>query len=294
MAGFVGLTVCASSPGFPRGRFPDTRRGHNGSDLRRQSCGDAEGSVSVHSALHVAGSRKLQVAGSREVELPAIGTLNEGALHAQLKDWYRRPGDRFEQHVGGFVVDLVRGDLLVEIQTGSFAPLRRKLELLAGPYRVRLLAPVALTRTIIRLSDEGELLSARRSPRRGRIEDIFSRLVSISSLLCRPQFELEVILTHQDELRVYRQGKAFRRHGWIVAGRRLVSVEQCIRITSPDDAAGLLPPSLPELFDTAQLAEAAAIERRLAQQMTYCLRAMGVLETAGKRGNTVVHCRADS
>jgi hypothetical protein len=42
-----------------------------------------------------------------------------------------------------------------------------------------------------------------------------------------------------------------------VAGRRLVSVEQRLRITSPDDA------------DTAQLAEAAAIERRLAQQMTY-------------------------
>ena len=45
-----------------------------------------------------------------------IGTLNEGALHAQLKEWYRRPGDRLEQSVGGFVVDLVRGDLLVEIE----------------------------------------------------------------------------------------------------------------------------------------------------------------------------------
>src|SRR5207247_10218628 len=106
-------------------------------------------------------------------------------------------------------------------------------------------------------------------------------------------FELELLLTRQDELRVYRHGKAFRRHGWVVAGRRLVSVEQCIRITSPDDAARLLPPSLPELFDTAQLAEAAAIERRLAQQMPYCLRARGVLHTTGKRGNAIVHRRTD-
>jgi hypothetical protein len=37
-----------------------------------------------------------------------IGTLNEGALHAQLKEWYRRPGDLLEQVTGGFVVDLVR------------------------------------------------------------------------------------------------------------------------------------------------------------------------------------------
>ena len=236
----------------------------------------------------------LEVAASQEGETPAIGTLNEGALHAQLKNWYQRPGDRIEQVVGSFVVDLVRGDLLVEIQTGSFAPLRRKLELLTRQHRVRLVAPLPLVRRIIRLSDEGELLSARRSPRRGRVEDIFNRLVSIPSLLCRSHFELELLLTHQDELRVYRHGKAFRRHGWVVAGRRLVSVEQRLRITSPDDAARLLPPSLPELFDSAQLAEAAAIERRLAQQMTYCLRTLGVLHTTGKRGNAIVHRRTDA
>jgi hypothetical protein len=236
----------------------------------------------------------LELAASQEREIPAIGTLNEGALHAQLKNWYQRPDDRIEQVVDGFVVDLVRGDLLVEIQTGSFAPLRRKLELLLRQHRLRLVAPLPLVRRIIRLSDEGELLSARRSPRRGRVEDIFNRLVSIPSLLCRSHFELELLLTHQDELRVYRHGQAFRRHGWVVAGRRLVSVEQILRITSPDDAARLLPPSLPELFDTAQLAEAAAIERRLAQQMTYCLRAVGILHTAGKRGNAVVHCRTDA
>jgi hypothetical protein len=74
-----------------------------------------------------------------------------------------------------------------------------------------------------------------------------------------------------------------------VVGRRLVSVERCVRIACPGDAADLLPPGLPELFDTAQLAEAAAVERRLAQQMTYCLRAMGILDTAGKRGNAILH-----
>jgi hypothetical protein len=70
----------------------------------------------------------LDVAASQGAEIPAIGTLNEGALHAQLKNWYQRPGDRIERVVDGFVVDLVRGGLLVEIQTGSFAPLRHKLE----------------------------------------------------------------------------------------------------------------------------------------------------------------------
>jgi hypothetical protein len=113
----------------------------------------------------------------------AIGTLNEGVLHAQLKDWYRQPGDRVEELVDGFIVDLVRGELLVEIQTGSFAPLRRKLERLTRHHRVRLVAPVPLLRTIVRVSDEGRQLSSRRSPRRGRVEDIFNRLVSLPALL---------------------------------------------------------------------------------------------------------------
>jgi hypothetical protein len=233
----------------------------------------------VHSVLEGCGARGIA----------AIGTLNEGALHAELKDWYRRHGDRVEQLVDGFVVDLVRGELLVEIQTASFAPLRRKLEQLTQDHRVRLVAPVPLIRRIVKLSDQGELLSARRSPRRGRVEDIFTRLVSIPALLCHLQFELELLLTHQDELRVYRHGRAFRRRGWVVVGRRLVSVEDRVPVTCPDDAARLLPRNLPALFDTAQLADAAAIERRLAQQMTYCLRAMGVLHTAGKRGNAIVY-----
>jgi hypothetical protein len=223
-----------------------------------------------------------------------IGTLNEGALHAQLKDWYRRPGDRLEQRVEGYVIDLVRGDLLVEIQTGGFAPLRRKLDALTELGPVRLVAPVALTRRVIRLTPDGEVVSARRSPRRGRLEDVFARLVSFPGLLCRPTFELEVVLTHQDELRAQGIARAYRRRGWAVVGRKLASVEGTVRIACPADAARLLPDGLPEQFDTAELAEAAGVSRRLAQQMSYCLRAMGALEPVGKRRGAVLHAACDA
>ena len=214
---------------------------------------------------------------------PLIGTLREGALHAQLKEWYRRPGDEIEKRLSGYVVDIVRGELLIEIQTGSFAPLRRKLDLLTREHPVRVVAPVARERRIIRLSAGGEILSTRRSPRHGRVEDVFSRLVSIPTLLCRPQLEIEILLIEEEELRLHRPGKAFRRHGWVVSGRSLSGVADCIRIASPEDAAALLPSTLPEPFDTAELAEAAAITRRLAQQMPYCLRTMGMLEISGSR-----------
>ena len=220
-----------------------------------------------------------------------IGTLNEGALHAQLKAWYREPGDRLEQQVDGYVIDLVRGDLLVEFQTGGFAPLRTKLAALADEHRVRLVAPIAVTRRIIRLSDDGEVLSSRRSPRRGRAHDVFDRLVSIPALVAHPNFEIEVLLTHQDELRMFRPGRAYRRKGWVVQGRSLVSVEESMLISDPAGAALLLP-ELEEIFDTAELAAASSIDRRLAQRMAYCLRALGVIEQVGKRGGAVLYARS--
>jgi hypothetical protein len=220
-----------------------------------------------------------------------IGTLNEGALHAQLKEWYRQPGDLLEQKVGGYVIDLVRGDQLVEFQTGGFAPLRKKLAALAEEHRVRLVAPIAVSRRIVRLSDDGEILSSRRSPRRGCLHDVFERLVSIPALVAHPNFELEVLLTHQEELRMFKPGRAYRRHGWVVQGRTLLSVEESAVIASIDDAARLLP-VLAETFDTAELAAGSCIDRRLAQRMAYCLRAMGVIEPVGKRKGAVLYAVA--
>lgn len=142
-----------------------------------------------------------------------IGTLNEGLLHSQLKAWYRCHGDLLEQRVDGYVIDVVRGRTLVEIQTGGFAPLRRKLERLLDGHRVRLVAPVPVTKRIVRLSPDGEVLSARRSPLRGRPLDVFARLVSLPTLLAHERFELELLLTHQEEHRRHEPGRAFRRRG---------------------------------------------------------------------------------
>ena len=57
----------------------------------------------------------------------SIGLLNENPLHAALKEWYAQPEDQLEVSVAGFVIDVVQGDLLVEIQTGNFASVKSKL-----------------------------------------------------------------------------------------------------------------------------------------------------------------------
>jgi hypothetical protein len=56
-----------------------------------------------------------------------IGRLNEKSLHADLKQWLAQPGDQFEVAIDGFVIDIVRGDKLIEIQTRNFGAMKRKL-----------------------------------------------------------------------------------------------------------------------------------------------------------------------
>src|SRR5919106_3118329 len=85
------------------------------------------------------------------VQMPGIGLINEKPLHASLKQWYARPGDRFEVPVDGFVIDIVRDDLLIEIQTRNFASIKSKLTKLVCCHKVRLVYPIVQEKWIVRL-----------------------------------------------------------------------------------------------------------------------------------------------
>jgi hypothetical protein len=218
-----------------------------------------------------------------------IGTLGERSLHAALKDWYAQPGDWQEVGVDGYVVDIVRGDLLIEIQTGNFSALKRKLAALVADHPVRLVYPVVAQRWIVRVDAAGEPISRRKSPRRGRVEDLFAELVRIPTLLAEPNFSIEVALVHTEQvLRDDGQG-SWRRKGWSVADRRLIEVVGAARFDTPDDLVALLPETLPDPFTNRDLARALNIRINLAQKMTYCLRKMRVIAIVGKQGNALLH-----
>jgi hypothetical protein len=225
------------------------------------------------------------------VSAPAqIGTLREKPLHASLKQWYSRPSDLVEERVDGYVIDLVRGDLLIEVQTRGFSSIKRKLgALLDLGHRVRILHPIAIERTIVRLDPEGAILSRRRSPRHGDICDVFTELVGIAELLAHPHLEVEVVLVREEEYRIHSSDGPWRRKGWLVVERRLVEIVEAVNFHGGGDLARLLPPDLPEAFTTADLALQTGRSLRTAQQMAYCLRKVGAIDGVGKVGNTVTY-----
>ena len=224
---------------------------------------------------------------------PQVGTLREKPLHASLKRWCFNEGDRFEVPVDGFVIDVVRNDLLIEIQTRGLSSMKRKLAtLLTAGHRVRVVHPIAVDKWIVRLDTDGQVLGRRKSPRHGTVVDVFSELVGIPSLLNHPALELQVVLTQEDEYRYHDPTKAWRRKGWVVQERHLLSVEEVIDIRDAADLATLLPNPLPDPFTTADLATAISRPLRTAQQMAYCLRHTGVIVATGKTGNSILYTRA--
>ncbi len=227
-----------------------------------------------------------------------IGTLNEKPLHAALKEYYARPGDRCEVPFEGFVVDIVRGDLLIEIQTGGFSALRRKLERLTATHRVRVIYPVAVEKWILRLDGEGTgVLGRRKSPKRDSPQQLFSELVSFPGLLRGGRLAIHLLLIREEEVRRmqaprrYGRRRGRRRGGWIRVERRLLEVLDKLALEGPEDLRALLPESLGDPFLTADLSAALGSTRRLAQQMAYCLREAGVLYCTGKQGNALVYSR---
>ncbi len=225
-----------------------------------------------------------------EVSKPQIGTLSESSLHAAVKDWYAIPGDRLEVPMDGYVIDILREKLLIEIQTKNFTQIKPKLNSLLDNYSVHLVHPIAQEKWIVRIPESSRNSATRRkSPKRGRFLHIFDELIRIPELITHPNFSLEILLIQEDEIRIHDGNGSWRWKGWSIADRRLTAIIDRLVLKKPGDFLQFVPPDLPESFTTRDLSKQCSIPVRLAQKMAYCLKHMGNINMVGKQGNAYVY-----
>ena len=217
----------------------------------------------------------------------------ESSLHAAVKNWYAHPGDELEALIDGYLVDIVRDDLLIEIQTRNFSAIKRKLARLIRGHRVRLVHPIARQKWIVRVDANGEtVLSKRLSPRKGRVEDLFLELVYIPRLVKDPNFSLDVLLVHSEDVLIDDGKGSWRRRRWSIQDRRLLDIVGTVTFESPEDFNEVLPSTLPEKFTTKDLVGESGIRPTVAQRMAYCLRKMDVIEAIGKSGKALLYAKS--
>jgi hypothetical protein len=220
----------------------------------------------------------------------SIGTLGEKSLHAGLKEWYKQPKDRLEKMVDGFFIDIVRGNLLIEIQTTNFFSLKNKLRTLIKKHPVRLVYPISKEKWIVRVAADGiTQIGRRKSPKKGHVFNLFEEMVSIPSLIKNPNFTMEVLLIREEEIRCDDGLGSWRRKGWSIVDHKFIELVEKYVFKKPADFSSLIPENLSNPFTTNELAQAINQPRWLAQKIAYCLRNMDTITMHGKKGNSILY-----
>ena len=214
----------------------------------------------------------------------------ETSLHRDLKQIYADPGSTVEAQFGRYRIDVLEADQLIEIQAGPLGVLRPKVRRLCREHRVLVVKPITHRKYIIRRDPAAnETLSRRLSPKRGRLLDVFGDMVHFAREFADPNVTLEVVLTEEEELRVDRATRRWRRRRYRLLDRVLLRIVEIRRFVEPADFRRLLPAELRRPFTTATLAEAMSEPVWLARQIAYSLRHMGAVAPVGKRRNNILY-----
>jgi len=209
--------------------------------------------------------------------------MTEYSLHMGIKEWYSVLGGQVEVKVDDFIVDVVKEGVLIEIQTRNLSAIKKKLGKLLLTNQVRLVYPIAKVKWIVYVSNSGEFVRKRKSPKRGKIIDLFIEMVHLSDLINDKNFSFEVLLIEEEELRSDDGKGSWRRRGVSIKDRKLLKVFDRVVFEDRTDFLKILPENLGVSFTNRVLAKKLGISIRLAQKITYCLRKMNVLIIDGKK-----------
>jgi hypothetical protein len=224
-----------------------------------------------------------------------IGTMREGSLHRALK--FRYTGNEGDSEVarGGYVCDAVNetGEM-IEIQTGSFGPLKKKVPdlLLLGP--VRIVHPIIISKSIETRDASGALLRCRKSPRKGSPWDLFKVLIYAPELPLLQGLSLELVLVDVLEKRILDGKGSWRRKGASIADKCVAEYHETMVFTKAADDRSFLPSQKGEPFTVRGLAKTVGIPPAVARKALYVLTRLGLAVRVGKTGNAWVYERRGS
>ena len=231
----------------------------------------------------------------REGDIPtqSIGVLKEKPLHAIFKWWLDDNPDHHEISLPcGKVADIFDGTTVTEVQTGSFSPLRKKLEVLLPEYAVTVVHPVVRRKYLTWIDPEtGEATPPRKCPRVGSFADGGKELIYLLPLLSHPNLTVKLVLIDAEEQRLA--------DGWGNSGKRgshravllPLSVEGVHTLHAPADYAALIPATLPDTFTAQQFGKAVKMQGRNLNGTLKVLLDRGVLKRETKEGNAWIYER---
>jgi hypothetical protein len=197
---------------------------------------------------------------------------------------------RTEESVEGFVADGVNDEgVFIEVQTGSFGPLKKKLRKFSTLGRVKIVHPIVINKYIEVFDEKGKFLYRRKSPRHGSEWDLFNCLLYAPELTALPGLSIELALVDVTEKRIRDGRGSWRRRGISIRDREMAAWHGCLSLARPADYRRFVPFGRKETFTIRNLAEKTGIDAGLARKCLYVLTKMGLVARVGKQGNALVY-----
>ena len=222
----------------------------------------------------------------------SIGIKKESSLHRTLKFQYIGDGGKSEVEAGDFIADGIRKNgEYIEVQTGSFGPLKKKVTEFASRGKVRIIHPVIIKKYIEVYDIDGKLLHRRKSPKQGTVWNLFNVLIHAPHLALLKGVTIEAALVDVTEKRVKDGKGSWRRKGISILDKEMTAFHESIVFAKKSDYRRFIPYKKGEEFTSFSYTQKTGIDKWTAYKVLYVLNIIKIVERTGKKGNSWIYVR---
>jgi hypothetical protein len=218
----------------------------------------------------------------------SIGTENEKPIHAALKRYYEPHTDSHEVRIGRYIADIVGENGIIEIQTGAFERMYKKLTALLNVSHVTVVYPI-IAKKIVYNVDTGRRYN---SPKKGTAWHFLPEAYKIRDLLTNENLSFTLCFLTAVEYRTgeYRSGEYRAGIGRKTKKLRIEpgDIVNEIFLNSVADWA-LFCGELPERFTAKEFEHIAKLYGRDGWCALTALVSAGVLDKSDKQGNAFIY-----
>ncbi len=185
----------------------------------------------------------------------SIGTYKEKRLHRILKKFFESDESRHEKKIGPYIADIFRENEIIEIQTGSFFPMRDKLSyyLNETDLSVTIVRPLPHIKWCVWLDREsGEIVSRRKSSKKAMPIDVMRDWQFVSEHLDNKCLKIVFLLLEEEEYRfLSRYGKNGKSHSKRYERMPIKLIDEIV-FCGAEDYLVFLPDELNEEFNASE------------------------------------------
>lgn len=224
-----------------------------------------------------------------------IGIQKEKILHKTLKYYLCSDETKHEIKIkksnsGILYADVYDNEMIYEIQTRGFDKLRNKLSEFLIEHKVTIVHAIAHKKNIYKVFETGEIEGPTKSPKTGKVFEVFKELYKIKSYLNNPNLSLKIFLIDMDEYRYVVEKKHARSSGYVREKQIPKSIYHIYDFKGKNDYIKLLEDlNLEENFTSLDLKKNAKINKTLSTVTLNILTHLEVVERIGKKGNNYIY-----